>query len=65
MVELSRAAFTKRFNQRWQLSGTYTLSAFWDGTPSPAPQINLVEDLGRQYSLGVTDQRHRAVANGI
>jgi hypothetical protein len=60
-----QTAFTKRFNQRWQLSGTYTLSAFWDGTPSPAPQINLVEDLGRQYSLGVTDQRHRAVANGI
>ena len=60
-----QTAFTKRFNQRWQLAGTYTLSAFWDGIPSPAPHINLVEDLGRQYSLGVTDQRHRAVANGI
>ena len=47
-----QTAFTKRFNQRWQLSGTYTLSAFWDGTPSPAPQINLVEDLGRQVLVG-------------
>jgi hypothetical protein len=60
-----QTAFTKRFSRQWQLSGTYTLSALWDGQVSPAPEIDLVEDLGEQYSLAVTDQRHRAVINGI
>jgi len=60
-----QTAFSKRFTARWQVSGTYTLASLKDGTPSPAPEINLVEDLGRQYSLAVTDQRHRAVVNGI
>ena len=54
-----QTAFTKRFNQRWQLAGTYTLSAFWDGIPSPAPHINLVEDLGRQVLVGC----HRSTAS--
>jgi hypothetical protein len=60
-----QTAFSKRFTGNWQLSGTYTLAALWDGTPSPAPGQDLTEDFGRQYSLAVTDQRHRAVINGI
>ena len=72
---------TKRFSQRWQASGTYTLSWFKDGTPSPCSiplmpagstvssvcpaGIQLAEDAGAQYGLATTDQRHRAVFNGI
>jgi hypothetical protein len=58
-------AFTKRLSRRWQASGTYTLSVYRDGTTSPAPSINLVQDLGEEYGLATTDQRHRAVFNGI
>ena len=71
-------SFTKRFSDRWQASGTYTLAGFWDGTPPP-PVIALVDgqltrselgfevakDLGGEYSLAAGDQRHRAVFNGI
>jgi hypothetical protein len=71
-------SFTKRFSDRWQASASYTLAGFWDGTPPP-PVIAIVDgkltrselgfeladDLGRQYGLGVGDQRHRAVVNGI
>jgi hypothetical protein len=71
-------SFTKRFSDRWQASGTYTLSGFWDGTPPP-PVIEIVNgqltrrelgfdvasDLGGEYSLAAGDQRHRAVLNGI
>ena len=57
---------TRRLSGNWQASGTYTLAYFYDGYKSPAPHVpNLAEDLGAQYSLGVTDQRHRAVFNGI
>jgi hypothetical protein len=58
-------AFTKRLSRRWQASGTYTLSVYRDGTTSPAPSLNLVQDLGEEYGLATTDQRHRAVFNGI
>jgi hypothetical protein len=71
-------SFTKRFSDRWQASATYTLSAFRDGTPPP-PVIRLVDgaltreelefavapDLGGEYGLAASDQRHRAVFNGI
>jgi hypothetical protein len=71
-------SFTKRFSNRWQASGTYTLSRFSDGRPPP-PVISIVdgvltrselgfdvaEDLGGHYSLAAGDQRHRAVVNGI
>ncbi len=71
-------SFTKRFSDRWQASGTYTLSGFWDGTPPP-PVVSIVDgqltrseldfevakDLGGEYSLAAGDQRHRAVFNGI
>jgi hypothetical protein len=30
-----QTAVTKRFSQRWQASGTYTLSRYKDGTPQP------------------------------
>ena len=76
-----QTAMTKRFSQWWQASGTYTLSWFKDGTPSPCSiplmpagstvssvcpaGIQLAEDAGAQYGLATTDQRHRAVFNGI
>jgi hypothetical protein len=58
-------AFTKRLSQRWQASGTYTLSLYKDGNTSPAPSLTLVQDLGQEYGRATTDQRHRAVFNGI
>ena len=58
-------AFTKRLSQRWQASGTYTLSVYNDGNTSPAPTLTLVQDLGQEYGPATTDQRHRAVFNGI
>jgi hypothetical protein len=71
-------AFTKRFSQRWQASATYTLSrlkddngglcqtsATPDGPVCPPLTFRLAPDLGGDYSLANTDQRHRAVFNGI
>jgi hypothetical protein len=58
-------SFTKRLSQRWQASGTYTLSIYNDGNTSPAPSLTLVQDLGAEYGPSTTDQRHRAVFNGI
>jgi hypothetical protein len=65
-----QAAFTKRFSNRWQASATYTLSGFWNGDPAPFSGLQEVtfpvaNDLGNDYSLAVTDQRHRLVFNGI
>lgn len=65
-----QTAFTKRFSSRWQASATYTLSGFWNGDPQPISGFSEVpfpvaKDLGNDYSLAVTDQRHRAVFNGI
>jgi carboxypeptidase family protein/TonB-dependent receptor-like protein len=65
-----QTAFTKRLSNRWQASGTYTLSWLYDqsapavsGTqPVPFP---VAADLGGEYSLAATDQRHRAALNGI
>jgi hypothetical protein len=71
-------AFMKRFSQRWQASATYTLSAMRDAQPLPYQygltngvvsrqkiDFPLAADMGGQYSLAATDQRHRAVFNGI
>ena len=55
---------TKRLSNRWQASGTYLLSALWDADSSPAP-FPVAPDLGGEYSLAATDQRHRLVFNGI
>jgi hypothetical protein len=65
-----QTAFTKRLSQRWQASGTYTLSWLYD-TAAPAVSgtqpvpFAVAADLGGEYSLAVTDQRHRATLNGI
>ena len=73
-----QTSWSKRMNNRWQASGTYTLSGYWDGTPDPWSGIpgtsfgtggpvpfNVAEPFSAQYGLGATDQRHRAVFNGI
>jgi hypothetical protein len=60
-----QTAFTKRFSRRWQASATYTLSGLWDSVGSPAVGFDLPADLGKDYSFAVSDQRHRAVFNGI
>ena len=71
-------AFTKRFSHRWQGTATYTLSKFKDGDPTP-DQWSIVNgrltrtalgfavqpDIGGEYGFATTDQRHRAVFNGI
>jgi hypothetical protein len=65
-----QSAFTKRFADRWQASVTYTLSGLWNGDPLPLSGLQMVtfpvvKDIGGDYSLAVTDQRHRVVFNGI
>jgi hypothetical protein len=65
-----QSVFTKRFSHRWQGSLTYTLSALRDGDPLPLSGIQQVTfpvaaDFGGEYGLAATDQRHRAVFNGI
>ena len=67
---LVESSFTKRFSQHWQASGSYTLSGLWDGDPQLHSGLTVVPfpvpaDLGNDYGLAVTDQRHRAVFNGI
>ena len=59
-----QTAFTKRMSQGWQASATYLLSGLWDAESSPAP-FKVAPDLGGEYTLANTDQRHRAVFNGI
>lgn len=65
-------AFNRRLSQHWQFSGTYTLSFFKDGNPAAVfgptlqtPNFPLVQDFGPEYGYATTDQRHRAVFNGI
>ena len=63
-------AFTKRFSGRWQASATYTFSRLKDADPMPFSgnlpvTFAVAPDLGGEYSLATTDQRHRAVLNGV
>ncbi|MBI4886082.1 MAG: TonB-dependent receptor [Acidobacteria bacterium] len=64
-------SFTKRMSNRWQASATYSLSAFRDGVPNPWSGVMspvpfaLQSPLAGEYGLAATDQRHRAVLNGI
>jgi carboxypeptidase family protein/TonB-dependent receptor-like protein len=64
-------SFTKRFNNRWQAAATYGVSVFRDGVPQPWSGVmnpvpfTLQEPLGEEYGFAATDQRHRAVFNGI
>jgi len=65
-----QTAFTKRLSQRWQASGTYTLSWLYDMSAPAMSGIQVVPfpvapDLGGEYSIAATDQRHRATFNGI
>jgi len=67
-----QTAFTKRMGNHWQASGTYTLSWFYDQESQPISGRAIVpftvqDDLGGpgSYGLAATDQRHRAVFNGI
>ena len=68
-----QTAFTKRLSHRWQGSATYTLSKVWDDDLLPvvdyltgqAVSFVVAPDLGGEYTLATTDQRHRAVLNGI
>ncbi len=65
-----QTALTKRFSHRWQATVTYLLAGFWTGDPLPVSGLKQVTldvplDLGGDYSLAPTDQRHRLVFNGI
>ena len=61
--------FIKRMRQRWQFSATYTLSGLWDAQNQPFQGLEIVAfrvapDLGNEFTLASSDQRHRAVFNG-
>jgi hypothetical protein len=72
-------SLTKRFAQGWQLAGNYTYGTLWDSTGDPCQTVRgadesitcvpiafvLRQDVGGEYTRGTTDQRHRAVVNGI
>jgi hypothetical protein len=60
-----QASFTKRFSNRWQAAATYSLSGFWDEVAPPNVGFPLTPDMGAERALAATDQRHRAVFNGI
>jgi outer membrane receptor protein involved in Fe transport len=70
---------TKRFTRRWQATGTYTYSRFYDATAKPVQWFlgddgiahfrpvgfPLAADMGGDYALAAGDQRHHANINGI
>jgi len=65
-----QTSFTKRMSSHWQGSITYTLGGLWEKDPPPlsgftAVTFPVAADLGGERSLTETDQRHRAVFNGI
>jgi hypothetical protein len=64
-----QTAFTRRFSNNWQASGTYTLSVVRDLNPvySGLDPVTfpVASDLGGDYGLARGDQRHRATFNGI
>jgi hypothetical protein len=71
-----QTSFTKRMANRWQASATYTLSGLWDAESRPFtgdPATNrfipvpfaTAPDMGGEWALSSSDQRHRAVFNGI
>ena len=75
-LELS---LTKRFSNRWQMAANYTLGELFDSTGDPCQTVRAADqsidcvpidfelrtDVGGEYTPGTTDQRHRAVVNGI
>jgi hypothetical protein len=65
-----QSSLTKRLSNRWQASVTYTLGWLYDRDARPLSGLNeytgsVPVDLGGERSLAATDQRHRAVFNGI
>lgn len=70
-----QTAFTKRMSNRWQATATYTLGGLWSaegqpltGVPGEVPRevpFAVAPDLGAEWSLAESDQRHRAVFSGI
>ena len=61
---------TKRFNNRWQASATYTLSGLWAADSRPFSGLYMVPfptapDLGGEWGLSEEDQRHRLVLSAI
>ena len=65
-----QTAFTKRLSNSWQGSVTYTLGGLWNALSKPMSGARIVDfdvpaDLGNEYTLAATDQRHRLVFNGI
>jgi hypothetical protein len=65
-----QTSFTKRMSSHWQGSATYTLGWLYDQDPRPLSGLyeytgTTPIDLGGERSLAESDQRHRAVFNGI
>jgi hypothetical protein len=65
-----QTSLTRRMSNRWQGSASYTLGALRDDDPMPLQGFDQVRfavpaDLGGEYSLAETDQRHRFVFNGL
>jgi hypothetical protein len=65
-----QTTLTKRFSNRWQGSLTYTLGMLKNAVPRPLSGARMVTfdvppDIGNEYTLAATDQRHRLVFNGI
>jgi hypothetical protein len=65
-----QTALTRRFRDNWQGSVTYTVGVLRNATPKPMSGAEIVSfdvppDLGNEYTLANTDQRHRLVFNGI
>ena len=70
-----QTAFTKRMSNRWQATASYTLGGLWSaegqpltGVPGSVPRevpFVVAPDLGGEWSLAESDQRHRAVFSGI
>ena len=65
-----QSSFTKRMANHWQASITYTLGKLYETDPPPLTGLNeytgpVPIDIGGERSLAASDQRHRAVFNGI
>jgi hypothetical protein len=65
-----QSSLTKRMSNRWQANVTYTLGWLYDKDAQPLSGLRQYSgtvpvDLGGERSLAATDQRHRAVFNGI
>ena len=65
-----QTAFTKRFDNNWQGSVTYTLASLKIADSPPVSGLDFVPfptavDLGGEFGPSADDQRHRLVFNGI